>query len=60
MLITTSVATAYLSTSLECQQAPVAGLVDQEPPVASCPPQRCDDSQERLLLQAPQAWVPTL
>lgn len=43
MLFTTSASLACLSTSLACQQGPVAGVVDGELPVASCPPQRCGD-----------------
>lgn len=51
MLITTSAATAYLST---CQRAPVAGLVDREPPVASCPPQRCDELGDSYFYKLPR------
>lgn len=45
MLITNYLSShCCLSTSPECQQVPVAGVVAGEPPVASLPrPQRCGD-----------------
>lgn len=58
MLITTSAATACLSATLECQQAPVAECWMENSRLLAAIPRGVATGQ--LLLQAIQVWMPTL